>query len=75
MRDAAPKEIEAEILKREEISKQRQAMTEFTSRPEYKETTAIRDILEHMTYDKHPLDRLRLIEWEWLRKTLGGERP
>lgn len=69
-RPATDDEIAAELERRKQKVLYAQRQKDFQDRPDYQDAAAIRNILEWMTPEKHPLDALSPEEWTELRKRL-----
>jgi len=70
VRDATPQEIAKEKERRDAKQKVLDDRRKFEARQDYQDAQAIRDILEWMEPDNHPLDRLTPAEWAELRRRL-----
>ena len=69
-RPATEQEIGTERAKRAKQDRDQAILVAFQSRPEYIAASEIRNRLEFITPDNHPLDKLSPDEWEQLRKKL-----
>jgi hypothetical protein len=72
-RRATDDEIATEKQKRKEHADDIEKECQFKSRPDYIAARAIREILEWIKPECHPLDKLTVAEWEELRRKLEGE--
>jgi len=69
-RPSTPEEIAKEKSRRAEHQRELATIKAFQERPEYIAASAIRNALEWMSPQDHPLDKLSADEWEQLRKKL-----
>jgi len=69
---ATESEIAEEVARRLERDAERKRIEEFQARPEYRDAVAIAKLLEWVTPETHPLDRLTPAEWAEFRKRLGA---
>jgi hypothetical protein len=70
-REATHEEIMAELQRRAQFKIDRQKLIDFEEREEFRHAKSIGFILEFMTFDNHPLDRLTKREWFELYKKLS----
>lgn len=71
-RPATAAEIETEQARRAQAAERSGRMEAFRARPEWSLADDIRSSIEIMEYDKHPLDRMTLAEWQALRDKICG---
>jgi hypothetical protein len=70
IRRATKGEIKAEIARRQKQDEERKARAIFEARQDYKDAEDIRQLLELMDFNDHPLDCLTPAEWAELRRRL-----
>ena len=69
-RPATDEEIAAELAKRAELETSAKLRADFEARADYQAAIEIRNTLEFMTRENHPLDKLSPAEWASLRQRL-----
>lgn len=74
-----PEEIGEELKRRKErqlrderLREWQRLEKEFVARQDYRDAVAVAFVMEGMTHEKHPLDRLTPAEWAALRQKLGA---
>ena len=69
-RPATKQEIADEQEKRKRVAAEKAKQAQFEARQDYQDAKVIESILDWITPDKHPLDRLKPEEWAELRRRL-----
>lgn len=69
-RPATKAEIAAELERRKVSDAEKAKQAEFEVRQDYQDAKAIANLLEWITPESHPLDRLKPEEWAELRRRL-----